>query len=307
MEARIQADPATSAAFLALVTIAGGNAVAIRFTSCATCELDPFWGATMRFAIASTILVLIACALHAAVPRGRALVGAVLFGALQFGAGFGLVYLGLVHAPAGLGQVLLASVPLSTFLLAMAHRQERFRWDGLAGALLAICGIATVFVSGAGTGVPLASMVAVVLGAVCWSEALVVVKAFPPVHPAAMNAVAMAVGAVILLVLAMIVGEAFAVPATGTTWAAQAYLVLGGSVGVFWLYVIVLRRWTASAASYQMVLIPLVTVGLSVLLQGEQVTWLFAVGSLCVLAGVYLGALRPSSPAPRPRGRPSVQ
>ena len=301
MDVRARADTTTVVAFLGLVTIAGGNAVAIRFTSCATCELDPFWGAATRFGVASVILVLIAHAVHAAVPRGRALVGAMLFGALQFGAGFGLVYWGLVHAPAGLGQVLLASVPLMTFFLALAHRQERFRWDGLAGALLAVGGIAVVFVSGAGTGVPLPSMVAILVGAACFAEALVVVKGFPPVHPAAMNAVAMAVGAVILLMLAVMFGEAVAVPSTGTTWAAHLYLVVAGSVGVFWLYVVVLRRWTASAASYQMVLIPLVTVGLSAVLQSERITWLFAVGSGCVLAGVYLGALRPMRPGRRRR------
>jgi drug/metabolite transporter (DMT)-like permease len=292
MDVRARADTATLLAFLGVVTIAGGNAVAIRFTSCATCEFDPFWGAATRFGAASVILMLIVGAVHAAVPRGRALVGAMLFGALQFGVGFGLVYWGLVHAPAGLGQVLLASVPLMTFFLALAHRQEQFRWDGLAGALLAVGGIAVVFMSGTRSGVPVTSMVAIVVGAACFSEALVVVKGFPPVHPAAMNAVAMAVGTAVLLVLATIFGEAVAVPSAGTTWAAQAYLVVAGSVGVFWLYVLVVRRWTASAASYQMVLIPLVTVGLSAVLQGERITWLFAVGSLCVLVGVYLGALR---------------
>jgi drug/metabolite transporter (DMT)-like permease len=61
---------------------------------------------------------------------------------------------------------------------------------------------------------------------------------------------------------------------------------------VFWLYVFLLRGWTASAASYQMVLIPLVTVLLSVWLQDEQITWAFAVGSIMVLVGVYFGALR---------------
>jgi drug/metabolite transporter (DMT)-like permease len=72
--------------------------------------------------------------------------------------------------------------------------------------------------------------------------------------------------------------------------------VIAGSIGVFWLYVVVIRRWTASAASYQLVLIPLVTVVLSAWLQDERITWAFAAGSILVLAGVYVGALkRPSS------------
>jgi drug/metabolite transporter (DMT)-like permease len=107
-----------------------------------------------------------------------------------------------------------------------------------------------------------------------------------------MNTVAMPVGSVFLLVLAVVVGETFALPESASAWAAQAYLVTAGSVGVFWLYVFVLRGWTASAASYQMVLIPLVTVAISAWLQDEPITPAFALGALLVLAGVYVGALR---------------
>jgi drug/metabolite transporter (DMT)-like permease len=288
---RAEPDRATLVAFVVLVTIAGGNAVAIRYISCESCELDPFWSAATRFLLASVIFAVISLGIHASMPRGRALVGAILYGALQFGGGFGLIYLGLVHAHAGLGQVLLACVPLFTFALALLHRQEPFRWEGLAGATLAVGGIAVVFASGVSAGVPLGSMLTIVAGAVCWAEALVVVKGFPAVHPAAMNAVGMAVGTLVLLALTVIFDEAYAIPHEGSTWAAQAYLVIGGSVGVFWLYVFVLRRWTASAASYQLVLIPLVTVVLSSWLQDERITWTFGAGSILVLIGVYLGVL----------------
>jgi drug/metabolite transporter (DMT)-like permease len=296
-EARAGSDAATLVAFLTLVAVAGGNAVAIRHTSCETCELDPFWGATIRFLIASAIFFMVVRVLRAGMPRGRALLGAILYGALQFGGGFGLIYWGLVRAPAGLGQVLLACVPLLTFVLALVHRQESFRFDGLVGATLAVGGIAVVFNSGVDAGVPLTSMLAILGGAVCWAEALIVVKGFPPVHPAAMNAIGMGVGTAILLILTAIFGEAYTIPEDGSTWGALAYLVIAGSVGVFWLYVFVLHGWTASAASYQLVLIPLVTVVLSALLQDERITFLFAVGSVLVMAGVYFGALRrPSAP-----------
>lgn len=291
-DARQAPDAATLAAFVAGVAIAGGNAPAIRYVSCESCELEPFWGAAMRFLLASALFALIARAMSERVPRGRALLGTALFGILQFGAGFGLVYWGLARAPAGLGQVLLACVPLLTFGLAIAHRQERFRWDGAGGAALAVGGAAVVFSSGLDADVPLTSMLAVLAGGLCWAEALIVLKGFPPVHPAAMNAVAMTIGAVVLLALAVITDEAFALPASASTLAAQAYLVLPGSIGVFWLYVLVVRGWTASAASYQLVLIPLVTVGLSAWLQDERITLVFMVGAILVLAGVYVGALR---------------
>lgn len=84
---------------------------------------------------------------------------------MQFGAGFGLIYWGFARAPAGLGQVLLACVPLLTFLLALMHRQEQFRGSGLVGAALAVGGIAVVFNSGLDAGVPLRSMLAILAGA----------------------------------------------------------------------------------------------------------------------------------------------
>lgn len=284
-------DTATLAAFLALIVVAGGNAPAIRYVSCSTCELDPFWGAAMRFLLACVLFGVISRGLRATMPSGRALAGAILFGVLQFGAGFGLIYWGLVRAHAGFGQVLIACLPLITLGLAVAHRQERFRWEGLAGGVVAIGGIAIISSGALDEGLPLTSVVAILAGAVCWAEALVVVKGFPAVHPAAMNAIAMGVGTAVLLALSVIFGESRVIPEEGSTWAAQAYLVLAGSVGVFWLYVIVLRRWTASAASYQLVLVPLVTVPVSAWLLDERITALFAAGAVLVLAGVYLGAL----------------
>jgi drug/metabolite transporter (DMT)-like permease len=299
---RHEPEPTTLAAFALLVVLAGGNAPAIRYVSCDGCELDPFWGAAIRFAVAGAIFAAVRA--WRGLPPGRALAGATLFGALQFGAGFAFVYLGLVHAPAGLTQVLLACVPLFTFALALVQRQERFRLEGLVGATLAAAGIAVVFGSGFDTGVPLSSMLATLAGAVCWAEALVVVKASPGVHPAAMNAVAMAVGAVILLALSVLSDEAHALPEEASTLTAQAYLVFAGSLGVFWLYVFVAQRWSASAASYQLVLIPLVTVVVSAWLQDESITPAFAAGSALVLLGVYIGALRrpaiPTAAEPSP-------
>lgn len=290
--ARQSPSTATMAAFAAVVLLAGGNPVAIRFTSCESCELDPFWAAASRFLIAGLIFAVAAAVLRVGMPRGRALLGAVVYGALQFGAGLGLVYWGLVRAPAAHGQVLLATVPLLTFLLALAHHQESFRWDGLNGAALAVAGIAVIFHSGLNTGVPVASLVAILAGAFCYAEALIIVKGSPPVNPAALNAVGMGAGTVILLALSLIFGESYVIPSDAVTWTAQAYLVIAGSLAVFWLYVIVLRGWTASAASYELVLIPLVTIVLSAWLRGERFAWSFAAGVALVLSGVYLGALR---------------
>ena len=291
-------DRTTLAAFVAFVTLAGGNVIAVRSVSCEECELDPFWAAASRFLLASLILAAIALALRTGLPRGRALQGAVLYGILGFGAAFAFAYWGLQRVSAGLGAVFLATVPLLTFAFALLHRQERFRWDGLIGGVLAVAGMAVIFREGLGAGVPIGSLLSLFGAAACFAETGIVVKAFPRVHPISMNAIGLGVGGLMLLVLALLYGDSLAVPELAKTWVAQAYLVILGSVVAFSLYVYVLRRWTASAVSYEGVLIPIVAILLAAWLQDEEITWAFAAGSVLVLIGVYVGALRRPADAP---------
>jgi drug/metabolite transporter (DMT)-like permease len=297
-ERTIRPDRTTLAAFATFVTLAGGNVIAVRSVSCEDCELDPFWAAASRFLLASLILAAIALVVRGGMPRGRALLGAALYGVLGFGAAFAFAYWGLQRVSAGLGAVFLATVPLLTFAFALLHRQERFRWDGLIGGVFAVAGMAVIFREGLGAGVPLGSLLSLFAAAVCFAETGIVVKAFPRVHPVSMNAIGLGVGGVMLLVLAWLYGDSLAVPELAKTWVAQAYLVVLGSVVAFSLYVYVLRRWTASAVSYEGVLIPIVAILLASWVQDEEITWTFAVGSLLVLIGVYVGALRRLAGAP---------
>jgi drug/metabolite transporter (DMT)-like permease len=297
-------DRITLGAFVAFVVLAGGNVIAVREISCEGCELEPFWAAASRFLLASLMLAAIALALRTGMPRGRALVGAILYGVLGFGLAFAFAYWGLQRVSAGFGAVLLATVPLLTFLFALAHRQERFRWDGLIGGCIAIAGMAVIFREGTGAGVPLLSLFVLLLAAACFAETSIVVKAFPKVHPVALNAVGIGVGGLMLLALTFVYGETLALPESAETWFAQAYLVLIGSVVGFTLYVSVLNRWTASAVSYEGVLIPVVAILLAAWLQDERITWTFGLGAVLVLIGVYVGALRQE--AVEDRGTPEV-
>jgi drug/metabolite transporter (DMT)-like permease len=277
------------AAFLIASVLAGGNAVGVRFSNR---ELEPLWGAGFRFALATTLLAALMAALRLAPPAGRALTGAVLYGALNFGAAFALVYYGFVDVQAGLGQTLLAVVPLATLLLAVLERQERFRAEGVLGAIIAVIGIAVLSRTPLRESVPLLSLLAILAGALCFAQAAIVVRRFPSVHPVTMNAVGMGTAALLLIACSMLVGETIDIPERAETWAALAYLVVVGSVVVFSLYIVVLRHWSASRMSYTFVLVPVVAVALSAWLDDEPVrVGLFLGGSL-VLIGVYVGALR---------------
>ena len=101
-------DRLVTAAFVTGSLLAGGNAVAVRFSNR---ELDPMWGAGLRFSLAAILLFALMAMLRLGMPRGRALIGALLYGVFNFAAAFGLAYYGLVRVHAGLGQTVLALVP----------------------------------------------------------------------------------------------------------------------------------------------------------------------------------------------------
>jgi drug/metabolite transporter (DMT)-like permease len=279
-------DRKTLAAFIAMTLIGGTNAVAVRFSNE---ELAPFWGAAIRFVPAALLLGAWVAVRRVPLPRGRALVGAFVYGVLNFGLGYALVYYALVDTPAGPAQLVLALVPLLTVLLATVQGVERFRWRGLLGALIAAGGIAIVFGEQLGAAVPLLSLVALVAAAVVIAEVGVAVKWFPRVDAAVLNMLGMAIGAVLLLALAIVAGENLALPAKPVTWAVLVYLVTS-TVALFTLVLYVLNRWTASATSYTFLLVPLVSLALAAVLRGEQIRAEFLAGGALVLAGVYVGA-----------------
>jgi drug/metabolite transporter (DMT)-like permease len=280
-------DRITLLAFALVVVVGGSNAVAVRLSNL---ELPPFWGAGLRFGAAALIFWGIVAARRLPVPARRALLGAVLYGAIGIGGGYAFLYWSLTRVPASLSMVVLAIVPLLTLLLAAAHRLEPFRWRGALGALLAFGGIALSVGNDIGGAVPLASLLALIAGSACIAESSVVVKLFPRSDPLVTNAVALTAGTAILLPVSLLTGEARALPADEITWVTFGYLVLIGSILLFYLYLYVLQRWTASATSYSFLLFPLVTVFVASWIAGEVVSASFLVGTAVVLGGVWIGA-----------------
>jgi drug/metabolite transporter (DMT)-like permease len=280
-------DRLTLLVFVIVVVLGGINAVWIRVSNR---ELDPVWGATWRFGLAAIIFFSIMVALRLPFPKGRALLGALIYGLIGMGFGFALIYYGLNVVSAGVGQVIIALTPLLTFFFALAHKLERFRSIGLIGALVAVVGIGIGFGEQLSASVPLLPLLAMVGGAACFAESNVIVKLFPGAHPITTNAVASAVGALFLFGLSTLLGERQSLPQEPVTWVALVYLAAVGTVVLFALSLLVLMRWTASAAAYQNVLFPFDTVFVAALALGEPVTWPLLIGGLLVLAGVFIGS-----------------
>lgn len=296
----------TLAAFLLTVLIGGTNFVAVKFSNT---ELPPLFGAGARFGAAALIFVAIMKLRRMPVPRGRALAGAALYGTLSFGLVYGLLYFALLEINAGTTSVIMASVPLVTLILAVLQGQERFTARGVAGGILAIAGILVLSYRSLEGTVALLPMLAAIGAMVSASQSAVLVKGFPRSDPITTNAVGMSVGAIGLLLASLLFREAWTLPTAAPTWIALIWLVGAGSVGMFGLFVFVIKTWTASATVYALTLMPLVAIGLGAILLGEAITIQTVGGGVLVILGVYVGALsgRPGRPASETTGRPVVE
>ncbi len=279
-------------AFVISTILAGNNAVAVRYSNA---EIPPFLGGALRFGTASIILLAIVWIKHLPLPEGRAWIGAIIFGMLQFGISPLLFYWSLLEVSPGMFQIILALSPMITFILAMIHHQEDFQWRTLAGCLISLGGVAIVFRDGLNAQVSMLSLVAVLLGCVTISEAIVLYKSFPKSHPITTNAIGMGIGALMLFATSQITGEVINMPIQPSTWMALVYLVFFGSILTFVLAFVVVKYWKASVASYQLLLMPFVTMISSSLMLGERLTLLILIGGILVLLGVYIGISTPKS------------
>ncbi len=279
----------TLAAFGATVLIGGSNFVAVKFSNA---ELAPLYGAAVRFTAAAIIFGLLAWALSVPLPRGRELLGSTIYGLLGFGLAYGLMYYALLEVSIGMAAVIMATLPLFTLVLAVLHGQERLTPAGLIGGSLAIAGIAVMSLRSIGGELPLLHLVAAVGAAAAAAESAVVVKGFPRAHPVTTNAVGMTAGALLLWAGSALASEQWTVPHLARSWAALGWLVIAGSVGLFYLFVYVIGRWTASATAYSLTLMPVVAVTLGALLADEPITPEVVVGAALVVVAVYVGAIQ---------------
>lgn len=277
-------------AFVIFVLVGGGASVAIRATYA---ELAPFWAGGARFLLAALAMWVVAIIKRIPLPKGRALLGAVLYGALTVGLAFALIGWGLVATPASRYQILMATVPLLTIFLSALHGVEAINRRGIIGSLLAVAGI-LLTVGGVTTAqLSLPHTLAILLAAACLAEGGVMIKKFPPNPPIMTNAIGMTVGGLILAIVSLASGEKWIIPSQTRTWIAFLYLVVFASSIAFLLYIYVLRKWSATGTSYGFVLVPLITIVVASTLAGEEITWNFLFGAALVLAGALIGALLP--------------
>lgn len=279
-------DSKTYTAFFLATLIGGANFIAV---SLSNRELPPLFGASLRFSLASILFFLIARLWRIPLARGRDAVGAIIFGILNVGVAYAFLYYALTGLNAGTVAVIVAAVPLFTLAIAVLIGQEQLSTYRVVGGILAIGGIAVL--SGFGGNFSISHFAAALLGAIAIAGSSVIAKAYPQVHPINMNAIGTTAGTILLILGSLVLGEQWVVPQESRTYLAVGWLAVVGSVGLFQLFLYVIKRWTASATAYALTGMPVIATGLGIIMLDQPLTVAVLAGGGLVIAAVYVGAI----------------
>jgi len=243
----------------------------------------------LRLTLASALLVAILKIRRQPFPREKALRAALIFGFFQFGINFPLLYLGEKEVPSGLAAVIFATIPLSSALLTRAFGLERLDAAKLSGAVVALVGVALIFVNQLHSDVhPLALLwVLLATWAACFGT--IALKRGGGQSPIASNAVATAIGAVVCLAWSFVAREPHRLPTTAPEWLPILYLAVVGSVGGFVIFAWLVHRWAITRVSFISVVIPVLALALGAVVRHERISLISLVGSVVVLLGVTIG------------------
>jgi drug/metabolite transporter (DMT)-like permease len=281
--------------FAVLVLIWGTTWAAIRV---GLEGIPPFTGAFLRFASASALLLLLAPKLGADL-RGdrRTWLVWIASGISTFTISYGVVYWAEQWVPSALASILFATFPLMVVLGALVLLPgERLRPKAMGGIVLGFLGVVVIFSEDlsriGGEHVMFASIV-FMLSPLSSAIGSVIVKRWGKgIHPVAMTAVPMAIGAFALGIVALVFERGRPLHFTPLTVGSIAYLAFVGTALAFTVYFWLLAHYSATKLSLITYGTPVVAVIVGMLVMGEAITPRVLAGAAIVISGVALAGRR---------------
>ncbi|CAG4888615.1 hypothetical protein R69919_00600 [Paraburkholderia gardini] len=284
-----------------LCAIWGFQQVAIKSTNAA---VPPVFQAGLRSAIAAVLVCSWARLRGTPLFRDDGTLGAGLLAGVLFAGEFVCIFLGLTLTSASRMAVFLYTAPCFTALglhwFVAGEHMRRIQWIGV---ITAFAGIALAFAdgfarAGAGSGsASHASMLAGVtgdalgvLGGIAWAATTIVVRATKLAHTSASKTLfyQLAVSAVVLLALAVPLGQVRVAAVTPLVVASLAYQAVMVAFISYLIWFWLLTRYMASRLSVFSFLTPLFGVTFGVVLLGESFSLRFLMAAVLVLAGIAL-------------------
>ncbi|HEY2024958.1 DMT family transporter [Paraburkholderia sp.] len=285
---------------IGLCAIWGLQQVAIKSANAA---VPPVFQAGLRSALASLLVWAWARSRGTPLFRDDGTLGAGMLAGVLFAAEFICIFLGLTLTSASRMAVFLYTAPCFTALglhwFVDGERMRRVQWLGI---IVAFAGMALAFADGflpsgpAGASAHGSTLARAagdalgVLGGIAWAATTVVVRGTRLAHTSASKTLfyQLAVSAVVLLALALGLGQAHVETVTPLALASLAYQAVIVAFVSYLLWFWLLTRYIASRLSVFSFLTPLFGVTFGVLLLGESFSTRFLAAALLVLTGIAL-------------------
>ncbi|MFO7459520.1 MAG: DMT family transporter [Desulfatiglandales bacterium] len=263
-------------------------------------RVQPFSAAFLRFAVASSLLLLLMVRQEGRLPRiNRAQFVALFFlgmtGVFAYNA---LFFKGLQFVSAGRASLIIANNPVFITLFAALIFKEKLSWVNVGGILLSVTGVIIVISKG-DPGVLLS-------GGVGWGELLIfgcvaswvaysligkaIMRDLSPLVSVSYSAL---MGTAALIIPALVEGIATGIPDYSILdWTCISYLgVFGTVLGFVWYYEGI-KALGATRAGQFINFVPVCAILLAFLILGEPFTWSLLVGAGFVFSGVTIANMK---------------
>ncbi len=254
-------------------------------------SFDPFFFAGLRYLLATALAYAWARFRGVGFPGSlRHWLPAFAVGVLFIGVCNGAIFWAETRLDSAYTALLITVNPVWAALLTPLYPgEERLKLSGWVGVILGFVGTTVLLAPWRAVTPELAAALVVVTSALIWAAtALGVRRIRERYDPLALTVAQMASGAVVLLAVAAVRGQALVGPITLRAAGALAYLVVFGSLVAFTAYFFLLRHMDATRVASSTYINPVVAMVLGVVLLEEVITWYMGVGIAVVLAGVWL-------------------
>lgn len=280
--------------YIALLSLFWGtNIVASRF---GISEFDPYLFIALRLSIATAAFALVLFLSGRGFPRdGRVWRLATISGILGVSVPMTTFILSLQYQSSGVASIF---VTLSPALIVVAAHfvlpDEKMGRNKLTGLVLALAGSLFLALRGesgladVGRANPL-GFILIMIGLTSETiNAMFVRLRMKELDPMGVTGIRLLVGAVIVTIVALLVGEFSLEAITPAGYFSLAYAALIGALAGQFMAFYIMRNFGATAFSLTAYLIPMVAIIFGVLLLGEIVTWAMFVGVVLIGGGIYL-------------------
>lgn len=282
-----------SAIALILLSALGFGSIAIFAKIAYASGISPSMLLALRFSLAAALLAPVVWAKRLRLPRGRALAGFALMGAL-YTAQAQSYFTALLYASSGLVSLLLYVYPVLVTILAVAFGWEKLDRRTFILLLLAITGMA-VTLGGNLQGQPLGIVLGLLAAAIYAVYIVIGGRVTKGTDPLA--------GTLVIMTAAALGNGSFAIAGSSVlpsgigAWLAIGVIALFSTVIAIAAFLVGIKYVGPAQASIISTLEPVITLCLGVALLAESVSGGQLAGGAMVLAAVVLLALRPRSTA----------